>query len=50
MKICLVLQYSVYHSDVIQMDPSWWSKGWFEFWNIEEEGMDCEKKVLLKKL
>lgn len=30
-----VSPYSVYHPDVISMEPSFWNNAWFEFWNIE---------------
>ena len=30
-----VSPYSVYHPDVISMEPEWWNNAWFEFWNIE---------------
>lgn len=30
-----VSPYSVYHPDVIQMEPGWWNNAWFEFWGIE---------------
>lgn len=30
-----VSPYSVYHPEVIKMQPEWWNNAWFEFWNIE---------------
>lgn len=30
-----VSSYSVYHPDVISMEPEWWNNAWFDFWNIE---------------
>ncbi len=30
-----VSPYSVYHPEVIKMQPSWWNQAWFDFWNIE---------------
>ena len=30
-----VSPYSVYHPDVINMQPKWWNDAWFDFWEIE---------------
>ena len=30
-----VSPFSVYHPEVIQLQPGWWNKAWFDFWNIE---------------
>ena len=30
-----VSPYSVYHPDVISMQPKWWNDAWFDFWEIE---------------
>jgi hypothetical protein len=29
-----VSNFSVYHPDVIKIDPSYWNQGWFDFWGI----------------
>lgn len=30
-----VSPYSVYHPDVIKMQPEWWNDAWYDFWEIE---------------
>ena len=30
-----VSPFSVYHPDVIQMEPGWWNNAWYDFWGIE---------------
>jgi hypothetical protein len=35
LKFYEVSPFSVYHPEVIKMNPSLWNKSWFDFWNIE---------------